>query len=57
MSNVNYSSDMNQLLKDIAYWKDRLSKSKGKAWSDAKKHYDKLCLKKSNMLQQLLNKL
>lgn len=57
MSNTNYSNNMDQLLKDIAYWKDRFSKSKGKAYTDAKKHYDKLCLKRNNLLQQLLSKL
>ena len=37
---------MNDLDIKIAYWKDRLSKSKGKAYTDAKKHYDKLCLER-----------
>ena len=31
----------------IKYWKDRLEKSRGTiAYRDAKKHYDKLCLKR-----------
>ena len=37
---------MNDLDIKIAYWKDRMSKSKGKAYTDAKKHYDKLCLER-----------
>lgn len=37
---------MNDLDIKIAYWKDRLSKSKGRAYTDAKKHYDKLCLER-----------
>ena len=38
---------MSDLDNQIAYWKDRMSKSKGKAYRDSKKHYDKLCLKRT----------
>lgn len=40
---------MDDLDKQIAYWKDRLDKSKGLAYKDAKKHYDKLCLKRNRL--------
>lgn len=42
---------MSDLDNQIAYWKERLSHSTGKAYRDAKKHYDKLCLKRTRQLK------
>lgn len=41
--------DIRELEREIIYWKDRLNKSKGLAYKDAKKHYDKLCLKRNKL--------
>ncbi len=43
---------MSDLDQQIIYWKERLKNSKGLAYKDAKKHYDKLCLKRNRLLRQ-----